>query len=277
MSNFILAISGGVDSVVLLDVFAKKPELNLIVAHFDHGIRPDSADDAKFVEDLAKKYQLPFVMKAEKLGESASEDLARRRRYCFLRDLAKKHHAKIVTAHHADDVVETVAINLSRGTGWRGLASMDSDIIRPFVDITKHEIIDYANNRRLQWREDSTNGANNYLRNQIRIKLKKVNDDEKRQILGLWSAQKSLKKQINAETKRLIGDGPEYSRYFFTHIDETSAMECLRTATKELLTRPQLKKAIYAIKTAKPQKVYQAGSGVLLKFSSRIFTVELIK
>ena len=249
----------------------------MIVAHFDHGIRQNSAEDARFVESLAKKYQLPFETKSEKLGEFASEDLARVRRYRFLRNLAKKYHARIVTAHHADDVVETVAINLSRGTGWRGLASMDSDIIRPFVNMTKDEIINYANSKHLQWREDATNATNNYLRNQIRRKLEKLNEDEKRQILGLWSEQKSLKKQINDETKLLIGDGPEYSRYFFTHIDEASAIECLRTATNALLTRPQLKKAIHAIKTTKPQKIYQAGSGVLLKFSSRIFTVELIK
>jgi tRNA(Ile)-lysidine synthase len=277
VNKYILAISGGVDSSVLLDMYSKRPDLDLIIAHFDHGIREDSAKDAEFVENLAKKYNLPFETKREKLGKNASEDLARARRYKYLRELSKKYDAQIVTAQHADDAVETIAINLTRGTGWRGLAAMDSDITRPLIDMTKKEILDYAEKNKLKWREDSTNASDIYLRNRIRRNLEKINDDEKWQILGLWSEQKNLKKQIDKEVFQLIGGGPSYSRYFFTHIDEKSATECLRAATGALLTRPQLKKAIYAIKTKKTQKAYHAGSGVVLKFSSRIFTVELIK
>jgi tRNA(Ile)-lysidine synthetase-like protein len=276
MGKYVLAVSGGVDSVVLLDIMSKQPELELIVAHFDHGIRADSGIDAIFVAGLAKKYNLPFETKREELGVNASEDLARKRRYEFLRSVANKHQARLVTAHHADDVIETIAINLSRGTGWRGLSAMDSDIVRLLTGTTKKEIIDYARRNQLDWREDSTNTDSKYLRNRLRPKMSELNQDDKRQLLALWAHQKHLKKQIEAEIKKLIGDGPEYSRYFFIHIDEASALEILRHITKGFWTNPQMKKALHAIKTAHPGKKYEA-SGVLLAFSARNFRVEMLK
>lgn len=276
MTKYILAVSGGVDSVVMLDMLARQPNLQLIVANFDHGIRDDSAADATFVIELAKKYGLPFEVKREELGERASEEMARNRRYDFLRSVAKKHDARVVTAHHGDDVVETIAINLSRGTGWRGLAAMDSDIVRPMTNVMKSEIINYAKKHGLIWREDITNASDAYLRNRLRHKMTDI-DDTKNQLLGLWSAQKFLKKAIDQEVKRLVGDGPEYSRYFFINIDDATGMECLRHIVDARLTRPQLIKALHAIKTALPQKTYHAGSGVNLNFTSRNFTIELIE
>jgi len=277
MNKYVVAVSGGVDSVVLLDILAKQPDLSLVVAHFDHGIRKDSGIDAIFVAGLAKKYDLPFETKREKLGASASEDKARQRRYKFLKSVAEKHQAKLITAHHADDVVETIVINLLRGTGWRGLAVLDSEVERLLTGLTKLEIIDYAKQNNLVWREDSTNAETKYLRNQIRRKMIDFDNDKKRQLLSLWHEQKRLKRQIKNEIEQLIGLGPEYSRYFFIHIDEATASECLRHATKDRLTSPQINKALHAIKTAQPGKVYDAGNKVKIHFTSRIFTVELIK
>lgn len=277
VSKCILAVSGGVDSVVLLDMLSKMPETDLIIAHFDHGIRDDSADDAIFVAELAKKYGLPYETRREELGKNVSEEKARIRRYLFLNDLVKKYDAQIITAHHADDAVETIAINIYRGTGWRGLAAMDSDVIRPLINMTKTEILDYAKNHKLSWREDSTNLHQDYLRNRLRHKMIDMEYDKKWQLLGLWSQQKSIKREIDKEIVRLIGSGPNYSRYFFTHINDNLAIECLRVATMSKLTRPQLIKALYAIKTIKPGKIYTAGSGIIMNFSSRNFVIELIK
>lgn len=274
--KYVVAISGGVDSIVLLDLLSKQLDLDLIVAHFDHGIRDDSGLDAKSVADLAQKYNLPFEIKREELGLGASEEMARNRRYKFLRAVAKKHNAKLVTAHHADDVVETIAINLSRGTGWRGLAAMDSDVIRPLTNITKLEILDYARKHELAWHEDSTNATDKYLRNRIRQVTNKLDVDARLQLLGLWAEQKYLKQLIDDEVASLIGKGPMYNRYFFTHIDSSSGMECLRKITDARLTRPQLVKALHAVKTIMPNKTYQAGGGVKFNFTSRNFTVELI-
>jgi tRNA(Ile)-lysidine synthetase-like protein len=277
MDKYVVAVSGGVDSVVLLDILSKQPNLELVVAHFDHGVRYDSGIDAIFVAGLAKKYGLPFETKREELGPDVCENVARIRRYKFLRSIAKKHNAQLVTAHHSDDVIETIAINLLRGTGWRGLAVLDSDVIRLLTGLTKPEIIDYAKQNGLVWHEDSTNFENKYLRNRVRHHTSKLSNDKKKQLLDLWRKQKILKKKIKTEASRLTGDGPNYNRYFFIHIDQSTAMECLRHIVGARLTRPQLIKVLHAIKTALPGKTIDAGGGVRINFTSRNFIVELIK
>lgn len=273
MSKYIVAVSGGVDSVSLLDMMAQLPNNELIVAHFDHGIRDDSASDAAFVEELAGSYGLPFEVRREVLGPEASEEKARARRYAFLRELAGKYQARIVTAHHGDDAVESIAINLHRGTGWRGLAPLDSDISRPLLDMTKADLAEYAKRRNLQWREDSTNAQTKYLRNRIRQSLKEMSAYEKQQILKLRQDQVKTKRLIQEEIARLVGKGPRYSRHFFTHIPQKVAIECLRFVTSAKLTRPQLQKALHAIKTARPGVKHQLGAGLTLHFTSRNFWV----
>lgn len=275
--RYVVAVSGGVDSVVLLDMLSKQPGLDLTVAHFDHGIRDDSADDANLVRDLSTKYGYKFETKREELGEKASEDLARSRRYEFLRFVAKKHDARIVTAHHADDVVETIAINLMRGTGWRGLAVLDSDILRPLTSMFKSEILDYAKSNDIKWHEDSTNASDVYLRNRIRHQAAKMSDDDKLQLLALWVNQKQLKRMIEIELKTILDGEKSNSRYFFSQLEPVTGIECLRFVTSGRLTRPQLSRAMVAIKTAKAGAMFEAGSGVRIKFTSRNFTVELIK
>src|SRR5687768_12752801 len=171
--TIIAAVSGGVDSVVMLHKQAqsnKKP----IVAHFDHGIREDSAADARFVEGLAQKYGLKFEVGKGELGANASEEKARRARHGFLRGLSKKYEgALIATAHHQDDVTETAIINILRGTGRRGMSSLtESDIyLRPLINLNKQEIYKYALEHRLEWVEDETNQSDKYLRNRIRHNL----------------------------------------------------------------------------------------------------------
>jgi tRNA(Ile)-lysidine synthase len=277
--RYLVAVSGGVDSVVLLDQLVKAGEHELIVAHFDHGIRDDSAADARFVEALAARYHLPFESIREELGEKASEERARQRRYHFLREMAKKHHATIVTAHHGDDVIETIAINLRRGTGWRGLAVLQAqDIIRPLLTMTKQELLAYALDQRLEWVEDSTNTSEAYLRNRLRRRLMvQLPPKDRRKLQDLWQQQLVLRKQIDEQVYQLISDG-EHSRYLLTHADESSAAELLRAAVLEVAgaspTRPQLQRALIAIKTARPHTTYEIGGGVRLRFTPRTFIVE---
>lgn len=280
IENYVLAVSGGVDSVVLLDMASKWQNCEIVVAHFDHGIRDDSAEDQVFVRNLAKKYNFKYESKREELGKNTSEETARNQRYDFLRAVAKKYKAKLVTAHHADDAVETIVINLIRGTGWRGLAVLDSaDILRPLTNMTKKEIIAYANDHDLKWREDSTNLENNYLRNRVRRKTSNIDEKTRRQILELWQKQKNIKNKIDIEVKKIIDNNfqDQFSRYFFINIDQASAIECLRHITKARLTRPQLNRLLHEIKAILPGKTFQAGNGVIISFSARNFTVELIK
>ncbi len=172
--KYIVAVSGGVDSMVLLDILSKKPEIELIVAHFNHGIRPDSSKDEKLIRQTAKKPGLVVEVGYGHLGKNTSEEQARRARYAFLEKTRRKHQAEaIITAHHADDQLETALINLLRGTNWRGLQSIKNDkkIQRPLLKISKKEILAYAKAKDIKWREDSTNSDDNYLRNYLRLKV----------------------------------------------------------------------------------------------------------
>lgn len=172
--TYIVAVSGGVDSVVLLDLLANRPHLNLVVAHFDHGMRSDSVEDRKLAQKLAQDYGLPFEFAEGKLGAEASEATAREARYDFLRRVCKKYTATaIITAHHQDDVLETIVINWLRGTKSKGLSSLRSkgDIVRPLLAVTKTEIREYARKKNLTWREDSTNSNPKYLRNYVRLQI----------------------------------------------------------------------------------------------------------
>lgn len=277
MNKYVLAVSGGVDSVVLLDMMTKMKGVQLIVAHFDHGIRKESAEDAEFVKNLSEKYGLPFETRREELGAGASEELARTRRYEFLRSVAKKYNATLTTAHHMDDVVESIAINIIRGTGWRGLAVMDADDIdRPLVMMAKKEIIDYANKNNLDWREDVTNQSEEYLRNRIRKKASQLNKDTKMQLMALWVSQKDIRRKIDIETAQIMKE-VGYNRHFFINQDKTPALELIRCTTQARLTRPQMIKALHAIKTAMPGKKIEAGGGVRLVFTTRNFKVEMVK
>ncbi len=285
--QYVVAVSGGVDSVALLDMLARGtlpgvnsqiPIANLIVAHFDHGIRPDSADDAEFVKSLAEKYNLLFETKREELGANASEELARDRRYVFLREVAAKHDAKIMTAHHADDVVETIAINLTRGTGWRGLAVLDSpDIDRPLLATTKAELIQYARNHDLKWREDVTNQDEKYLRNKLRQRVRELDGDTKESLRLYRNRQVALKRLSDDETSRLIGQSP-YSRHLFTMAGDIAAHELLRAVfireAGTSPTRPQLARALHAVKVMSAGKVYEVAGGITLRFTKTRFIVE---
>lgn len=188
-SVYILAVSGGIDSVVLLDMLTKNKlpnfpdsdKYDLIVAHVNHGIRPNASKDQEFVRELAKKYKLTFETTTLSLGADASEELARDERYKYLESLAQKYHTtNIVIAHHAGDVVETAIINIIRGTGRSGLSSLKSRLgrTRPLLAFTKEDIREYAASENLHWVEDETNADNSYLRNHVRnIIIPKASDE----------------------------------------------------------------------------------------------------
>lgn len=272
--KYVVAVSGGVDSVVLLDMLMTAGGHEVVVAHFDHGIRANSDRDAAFVAALAERYGVPYESRREELGPKASEATARERRYEFLRSIAKKHEATLATAHHRDDVIETIAINLTRGTGWRGLAVLgDGSIARPLTGHAKRELYDYAVSHHLEWVEDETNATDAYLRNRLRAKLAALPEKTKLRVSELWHEQNTLKRSIDEESTAL----KTTSRYFMTMIDETSAQELLRAIlidTSLSLTRPQRKQLLLAIKTARPGTKFEAGAGCIVEFGRRDFIVK---
>lgn len=276
----LIAVSGGVDSVVLLDSVLRHGQDEVAVAHFDHGIRAESAADTRFVAGLARRYDVPYVTRREELGVAASEDVARQRRYQFLFDAAARWGGRVTTAHHQDDVIETIALNLRRGTRWRGLAAMgDQRIERPLLEWTKRDIYDYALRHRLEWVEDATNQSDAYLRNQLRRQLQARLTDQQRAALGrLWHQQRQLCREIDQETLRL---SPRLSsRYFWAHIPIEPARELLHREVQRLtgvsLLSAQLDRLLIAIKIGRAGTVWQPVAHVRVKLSVKSVTIKRV-
>lgn len=281
MAKVIAAISGGVDSVVLLDMLSKGGD-HIIVAHVEHGIRDDSADDARFVRALAKKYGYQYEEASLHLGEGASELAAREARYAFLFSLAARHKATIVAAHHGDDLAETVAINLHRGTGWRGLAVLNRQgIKRPLLPYSKADLYEYALRHGLEWVEDKTNQDQRYLRNHIRSQLRpRLCADARKELFELRNAQVKIASAISTEVHDILSQSKSL-RYLMTHVDADSALELLGSVLFDAAgvrpRRPQLERALIAIKTAQAGAIYHVGDKIILRFTTRDFSVEVLQ
>lgn len=188
---FLVACSGGLDSVVLVHL-CNKCKLNFAIAHCNFGLRGSESDmDEAFVIDLAKAFDIIlFVTHFDTTAYAKSHKVsiqmaARELRYAWFNELLKeKGLKKLVTAHHADDNLETFLINLSRGTGLQGLLGIPektASIARPLLHFSREAILDYAKGEGIVWREDSSNLEIKYLRNNIRHKviplLKDLNPD----------------------------------------------------------------------------------------------------
>lgn len=190
--SILIAVSGGVDSIVLLDIMSRVAQslrLKLGVAHFDHALRANSQDDVEFVRDTCQGYGIkPFIGSAEvrKMADEEGrsiEEVARRERYGFLERIARRHRYDIVmTGHTASDNAETLMMNLLRGSGVTGLAgipptrrmSTHTLIARPMLELRRSDVESFANAARLKWREDETNASTDFTRNRIRHELMPV-------------------------------------------------------------------------------------------------------
>src|SRR6266581_5153305 len=189
-ARYLIGVSGGRDSVVLLDAIVDVDYRKLIVCHFDHQLRGRSSRaDARFVEKLAAKYDVDLEIGSADVRAVANhrkmsiETAAREARYSFFAKMAKQRRCQtIFLAHHADDLVETFLINLFRGAGLTGLAAMrevsirridnvDLTIVRPILGVWRDEIDKYARRHHLKFREDASNKNLAPLRNRLRRRI----------------------------------------------------------------------------------------------------------
>lgn len=203
--KYIVAVSGGVDSMCLLDILAKHDGYELIVAHVDHGTRSDSSQDAELVRELAEKNKFNFVITLLSPDKNASEEGLRQARYDFLFAQMREQNAKaILTAHHADDVLETSIMNVRRGTDRYGAAGgMNREgIIRPLLNVRKSELLEYADANQLAWHEDSTNKSLAYTRNKIRHEV--IPGIDVQPYRKYLEELPGLNKNIDAELKGLV-------------------------------------------------------------------------
>ncbi len=179
--NFLLAVSGGVDSMVLCDLFLKN-NLNFSVAHCNFQLRGKDSDmDEAFVRNYCKANKVEFftekfnVKDYKSSGNYSTQMAARDLRHTWFRELmAENDFDFLATAHHLNDSLETFIINLSRGTGIKGLTGIQlnqSRIIRPLYNISKESIFQYAEAYSIKWREDISNNSDDYVRNKIRNQI----------------------------------------------------------------------------------------------------------
>ncbi len=180
-SKVIVGVSGGADSVALLDILHTL-KYECVVAHCNFHLRGEESNrDAFFVEELCQKYNLKYErvdFDTEAYAEIHSisiEMAARELRYNWFEQIRTIHLAdKIAVAHHSDDSVETILLNLTRGTGIRGLtgiAAQNNNIIRPLLCLSRKDILEYLKDRALKYVDDSTNNEDLYTRNKIRLNI----------------------------------------------------------------------------------------------------------
>lgn len=266
--------------MVLLDLLAKQPELTLIVAHYDHGIRNDSVEDRKLVQDVALNHGLQFVYDEGNLGPNTSEAAARKARYEFLhkvRDASKAR--KIITAHHQDDLLETAILNILRGTGRAGFAPLSgSDVIkRPLLNTSKQELIEYAKKNNIVWREDSTNQDIKYLRNYIRHKIiPKLSGVEKKELLGLIHKTKKTNQQIDEELISLLHlqpAGDVIDRHWFIMLPHAVAAEVmaewLRRHKVKDINKSMVNKLVNIGRVSQPNRVADIDKNHILEIGKK--------
>lgn len=225
----IAGISGGIDSMCLLHYLnGLKKELNLkiIIAHLNHKIREESGEDELFVKNKASELNLTFEKKEIFVQKYANkkkinlEEAGRIVRYEFFNDLKKKYKAKyIILAHHLNDSLETSILNFSRGSFLNFLIGIEErgDILRPFLKLTKAEILDYAKKHKIEFREDKTNYDLKFSRNLIRHKvipeLKKINQNIEQTFLKNTHEWKELKNYLQNESKVFLEKNTSIPQY----------------------------------------------------------------
>ena len=197
--NVLIALSGGADSVALLHfacALGKKMQFKVYACHVNHNLRTTAKRDENSVVNLCKELNVPLIVKKvavktlAKKEKLSLEHAARKLRYKALEEAAKTFNCKVLAfAHHADDNVETFLLNLLRGTQLKGLGGIPTTrplgelkIIRPFLCLSKKDILQYCTYHNLPFENDETNFDDVYTRNFIRLKLLPMLEEKQPQI-----------------------------------------------------------------------------------------------
>jgi len=234
----VLGVSGGVDSIVMLDLMASHhPADKLTIVHVNHALRPEADVDELFVKNMAQKYGISFLCKKLQPHTTGNqEEYFRDQRRQYLLEVAEDLGANFVAlAHNADDQAETFIMNAMRGSGPAGLGAMklrDKKLFRPLLDVSRAEIMAYAQTQKLTWHEDLTNADISYNRNYIRHRIlplmAQLNPDYLNSIQRTTKLQRRLDARLKAEALYVIEESQSGS-------ENTIFIKNLRTLDKPLL------------------------------------------
>ncbi len=178
--RIVVGVSGGPDSMTLLSILVelrKKIDLSLVVAHVNHNVRRESAEEAKFLEEWCEEHDVVFEgMKIEKYSDDNFHNEARTIRYTFFENMVHKYQANyLMTAHHGDDLIETILMRIVRGSTLKGYSGFQNridmgnyQIVRPLIFVTKQEIEEYLDKNKIPYVVDHSNFKNKYTRNRYR-------------------------------------------------------------------------------------------------------------
>jgi tRNA(Ile)-lysidine synthase len=233
--RIVVALSGGPDSTALLIALSQiaiPMNLQLVVAHFNHGLRGKASDkDESCSRILAGKFASAFISKKMNIKEKPTgfspEDFYRRKRYEFFNEVAQKNHAhKIALGHNMNDQAETVLLHLLRGSGLDGLKGIlpirDGKYIRPLIEVSREEIISFLKERKVTYCRDSSNQSKIHLRNKIRLDLLPY-----------------LKNEFNPRIEESLAQMAEILRadneYIRESVDKALSSTCIKKQKKRIL------------------------------------------
>ena len=251
-----LAVSGGIDSMVMFELFYQS-SYPFAVAHCNFGLRGEESDaDEEFVLSRARQQGIDVHSRRIEITGSIQME-ARNRRYRWFFELAKAGgYSKIATAHHLDDSLETTLFNLSRGTGIKGIAGIpiqSDQIIRPLLFASREEIMAFAIARQLRWREDSSNSATHYDRNKIRKEVVPVLQSLNPSLQGTY---KFTKERMDLMTALLAERVEEIRSEFYREQDGVLQLSWMKSPHDVLILNELLTPHGFNYVTSK--EVYQA-------------------
>ena len=239
--KLLIAISGGLDSVVLTHLFNQLNSASIALAHCNFKLREKESDlDEEFVFNLSQKtsnqiFKITFdTKKIAEQRKTSTQITARELRYNWFKELVKKHDFDFVlTAHHADDNLETFLINLTRGSGldgFTGIPAINGNIVRTLLPFSRAEILNYAKENKINWREDASNASTKYVRNKIRHKvlpvLKEINpsllETFSKSIENLKEAQTIIADRIEEVSQKIISSEEDNLKINIEQVKELS-------------------------------------------------------
>jgi tRNA(Ile)-lysidine synthase len=241
-----LACSGGVDSMVLLHLLVKA-EFQITVLHVNYHLRgEDSKVDEQFVKSSCEKWSLPFYSKSVDTKKILREeggnlqDVARKIRYDWFREITDQNADNfILLAHHNDDQVETFFQHIARKSGIIGLAGMlenHNQILRPLLNFSKEEILEFAKSHQISWREDVSNTKNDYTRNKLRnvllpevlVQIPTIKESVLTLVKAFQDTQQDLELKVKPIVLNVI-ETQKLSHVNFDHLSEFEQVEVLRS------------------------------------------------